>query len=350
MKLFNLLFLYFLSSTGFFCYGDSFSNGVVTAQWGAVNPNNYLNGKVMYYVVPAQKWSKLPDEIKIDVFQIDPEQMRVFFNAQGLNEKDMVGHYIGSMGHVEAGVIFGKVKMLDEFYTNMGMENNAFYREAYNGVVIRAFVAGSSMEDATQTPWGRPRQGLRQQWGGQQNWGMNIRIIGVKEPKIRMFGALLSNAGVVDSISVQGIMAKAIGLENMGVDVSYIANTAIETMQGMAGKMMFMKNNTDYVKATMKEKGLRIDMKAPYQNLQFYLVEPIGGGGGAAILASMGIDTQDYAEIAEKIRVTDMSLWKEALKWQKALDNSPADNNSIVWMVVPSQQFLNNPAFYEEFK
>ena len=92
MKLFKLLFLYFLSFTGILCYGDSFSNGVVTARWGGVNPNYYLNGNSMYYIVSAQQWNGLPDEIKEDVFQIDPEQMRAFFNVQGLNERDMIGH------------------------------------------------------------------------------------------------------------------------------------------------------------------------------------------------------------------------------------------------------------------
>ena len=74
--------------------------------------------------------------------------------------------------------------------------------------------------------------------------------------------------------------------------------------------MVFMKNNTDYVKATVREKGLGIDMTTPYQNLEFYVAEPIGGGGGAAILASMGVDTQeDYLELAEKIRAIGMSHW-----------------------------------------
>lgn len=70
MNLFKLLFLYFLSSTGFLCYGDSFSNGVVTASWGAVNPSHYLNGNSMYYIVSAQKWNNLPDRIKEEAFQI----------------------------------------------------------------------------------------------------------------------------------------------------------------------------------------------------------------------------------------------------------------------------------------
>ena len=89
MKLFKLLFLYFLSFTGFLCYGDSFSNRVVTAQWGGVNPNYYLNGNSMYYIVSAQQWNELSDEIKMDVFHIDPEQTRAFLNAQGLKESDI---------------------------------------------------------------------------------------------------------------------------------------------------------------------------------------------------------------------------------------------------------------------
>ena len=341
MKLFKLLLLCFLSFTGFLCYGDSFSNGVVTAQWGGINPNYYLNGNSMYYIVSAQQWNELPDGIKMDVFHIDPEQTRAFLKAQGLNESDMIGHYIGSMGHVGADVISGKVKMLDEIYTGMGMENHAFHREAYNGGIVRAFIAGSSMEDATQT-----------QWGGRQNWGMNIKILGGEELKIRTIGALPFKRGVVDSVSFGGIMAKAIGLEDIGVNVSYMAaaKATMEAMQGVAGKMVFMKNNTDYVKAKMEEKGIRVDMTAPYQNLEFYAAEPIGGGGGAAILASMGIDAKDYHGFSETIRATDMSHWQEVLEWQKALDNSPADNNPIMWMVVPSQQILNNPAFYEEFK
>ena len=185
--------------------------------------------------------------------------------------------------------------MLDEIYTSIETDNHVFREEYNNGGVVRAFV---SMEDATQTQWG-----LRQQWGGQQNWGMNIRAMDMKEPKIKMFGALPSNASVVDSISTQGIMAKVVGLEDIGVDVSYIENTAVEAMQDMAGKMMFVKNNTDYVKATMREKGVGIDMKAPYQNLQFYLTEPIGGGGGTAILISIEADIQeDYFELARKKR------------------------------------------------
>ena len=314
MNLFKLLFLYFLSFTGFLCYGDSFSNGVITARWGAVNPNYYLNGNSMYYIVSAQKWNNLPDRIKADAFQIDPEQMRGFFNSQELNAKDMVGHYIGSMGHVEADVMFGKVKMLDEIYTSMGIEDNVF-REAYNsGGVVRAFIPGSSMEDAKQIQWG----------GQQQSWGM-------KAPKIRMIGSLPFNVGVVDDVSATGIMAKTI--HNMGVDVSYVANAAMDAMQGMAGKMVFMKNNTDYVKATMREKGLGIDMIAPHQNLQFYLTEPIGGGGGAALLTSIEADTQDdYLELAEKIRAIGM------LHWQEFLERGQVQTSDIpaFWLATPT--------------
>ena len=333
MKLFKLLLLCFLSFTGFLCYGDSFSNGVVTAQWEGVNPNYYLNGNSMYYIVSAQQWNELPDEIKIDVFHIDPEQTRTFLNVQGLKESDMIGHYIGSMGHVRADVVSGKVKMLDEVYTSMGMENHDFHREAYSGGVVRAFIAGSSMEDATQT-----------QWGGRQNWGMNIKVLGGEELKIRMIGALPFKRGVVDSVSTGGILAKAIGLEDIGVDVSYMAATkaTMEAMQGVAGKMVFMKNNTDYIKAKMEEKGLGIDMTAPYQNLEFYVAEPIGGGGGAAILASMGVDAKDYAEIVEKIRATDMPHWEQVLeKGQVQIDNYPA-----MWFIAPSW----NSATYGNYK
>ena len=339
MKLFKLLFLYFLSFTGFLCYGDSFSNGVV-AQWRAISPNDYFNGRAMYYVVSGQQWNELPDEIKADVFQIDPERIGAFFNSHRLNERDMVGHYIGSMGHVEADVISEKVEMLDEIYTSMGMENHGFYKEAYSGGVVKAVIAGSNVGNWAQTKWEE-----------QQNWGMNIKAMGRRESKkIRMIGALPFERGVVDSVSTGGILAKAIGFENIGVDVSYVANAAVEAMQEMAGKMIFMKNNTDYVKATMRDKGLGIDMTAPYQNLQFYLAEPIGGGGGAAILASMGTDAKDYHGFSETIRATDISHWEQLLKWQKILDNSPVGNNSIVWMVVPSRQVLDNPAFYKEFK
>lgn len=335
MKLFKLLFLYF---TGFLCYGDSFSNGVVVAQWGAVNPNHYLNGKSMYYVVSAQQWDELPDKIKEDVFQVTPEQTRAFFDYHGLDERDMVAHYIGSMGHVEADVILRKVKMFNEIYASMRMGNHVF-REGYNnGGVIRASIAGSSMEDAIQIQKRR-----------QQNWGMNIRVMGdVAEPKIRMIGALPFEQGVVNSVSFGGIMAKAIEPEDTGIDISYMgfsAKAAMEDIQGMAGKMVFMKNNTDYVMAKMEEKGLGIDMTAPYQNLQFYLAEPIGGGGGAAILASMGIDNQeDYFELAEKMRATNTAHWQEALeKGQIETSDIPA----IWWYVAPSNQVFNNPAFYE---
>ena len=184
MNLFKLLFLYFLSFAGFFCYGDSF-NRVVATQWGAVNPSHYLNGNSMYYIVSAQKWNKLPDEIKTDVFQITPEQIRAFFDYHGLDERDMVAHYIGSI----------------------------------------------------------------------------------------------------------------------------------------------------YAKATVREKGLGIDMTvAPHQNLQFYLTEPIGGGGGA-VLASMGVDVQDdYLEFAEKIIATDMLLWKEALEREQVqINNIPA-----FWVATPT--------------
>ena len=336
MKLFKSLFLYFLSFIGFFCYGDSFSNGVVTAQWGKVNPSYYPNGNSMYYIVPVQQWNELPDGIKMDVFHIDPEQMRAFLNTQGLKESDMIGHYIGSMGHVGADIMSGKVKMLDEIYTGMGMENHVFHRETYNGGIVRAFIAGSRMEDATQT-----------QWGGRQNWGMNIKTMGRRESKkIRAFGALPFKRGVVDSVSTGSILAKAIGLEDIEIDVSYMAaaKATMEVMQGVAGKMIFMKNNTDYIKAKMEEKGLGIDMTAPYQNLEFYVAEPIGGGGGAAILASMGVDTQeDYFELAEKIRATGMSHWHEALeKGQIQMSDVPA-----MWYVAPSNEVFNNPAFLE---
>ena len=37
------------------------------------------------------------------------------------------------MGHVEADVMFGKVKMLDEIYTSMETENHVFREEYNNG-------------------------------------------------------------------------------------------------------------------------------------------------------------------------------------------------------------------------
>ena len=84
-------------------------------------------------------------------------------------------------------------------------------------------------------------------------------------------------------------------------------------------------------------------MTAPYQNLQFYLAEPIGGGGGAAILASMGIDAKDYHGFSETIRATDISHWQEALeKGQIKVSNVPA-----MWFVAPSNEVFNNPAFLE---
>ena len=75
-----------------------------------------------------------------------------------------------------------------------------------------------------------------------------------------------------------------------------------------------MKNNTDYVNATIREKGLGIDMITPHQNLEFYVAEPIGGGGGTA-LVSMGVDTkEDYVEFVEKIKVIGVSHWQEVLE------------------------------------
>ncbi|MDE0119093.1 MAG: hypothetical protein OXM55_03695 [Bdellovibrionales bacterium] len=226
MKVFKLLFLYFLCFTGLLCYGN-FNR--VTPQWEAVNPNPYLKGQSMYYIVPAEKWNKLPDEIKTDVFKIAPEQMRAFFNVQGLNEKDMIAHYIGSMGHVEEGAIFGTVKMFNEIY---------------------------------------------------------------------IIGALPLGQDVIDSIVAQG-MRKAVGFEDIGVDASfYVANATKATMEGTqetVGEIVFLKNNTDYVKATMRDRGLEMDMTASYQNLEFYLAEPIGGGGGggASIVALISFDVQD---------------------------------------------------------
>ncbi|MDE0518918.1 MAG: hypothetical protein OXH36_05120 [Bdellovibrionales bacterium] len=111
MKVFKLLFLYFLCFTGLLCYGN-FNR--VAPQWEAVNTNPYFKGQSMYYIVPAEKWNKLPDEIKTDVFKIVPEQMRAFFNIQELNE--MMRHYIGFMGYVEEEVMFGTVKMFNEIY------------------------------------------------------------------------------------------------------------------------------------------------------------------------------------------------------------------------------------------
>ena len=316
MKLLKLLFLYFLSFTGFLCYGDSFNGTAI--ERGSVNISNYFTGKAMYYVVSGQQWNELPDEIKTDVFKIDPEQIRAFFNSHGLNTKDMVGHYIGSMGNVEADVISGKIKILDEIYTSIGMDNHGFYREVYNGGVVKALIAGSSIENVEQTKWGE-----------QQNWGMNIKVIGRKEPKIRMIRALPFDAGVVDSMLYNSVVIGTQWFANKGVEIPYIATTAMEDMQGIAGKVTFIKNNTNSIQAEI-EKGLGIDMKAP-QNLQFYVAEPIGGGGGA-ILASMGVDAQDYFEFAKKIRATDMPHWEQVLeKGQVQINNYPA-----VWFIVPS--------------
>ena len=328
MKLLKLLFLYFLSFTGFLCYGDSF-NGMAI-QRGSVNISNYFNGKAMYYVVSGEQWNELPDEIKKDVFQIDPEQIRAFFNSHGLNTKDMVGHYIGSMGNVEVDVISGKIKMLVEIYTSMGMENHGFYREEYNGGVVEALIAGSSIENMTQILWGE-----------QQNWGMNIKVMGKKAPKVRMLGALTFDAGVVDSVLYNGVVRGTQWFANKGVEIPYIATTAMEDMQGIAGKVTFIKNNTNSIQAEI-EKGLGIDMKAP-QNLQFYVAEPIGGGGGA-ILASMGFDVQDYVEFAEKIGVKDIQQ-----QWEQVLERGQIQENNIpaVWFVVPSNQVLGDPAFFE---
>ena len=53
-------------------------------------------------------------------------------------------------------------------------------------------------------------------------------------------------------------------------------------------------------------------MIAP-QNLQFYVAEPIGGGGTA--LVSVEADVQDYFEFARKIGAKDIQYWEQVLEW-----------------------------------
>ena len=251
--------------------------------------------------------------------------MRDFVNAQGLNEKDMVGHYMGSMGHIEEDVMFEKVKMLDEIYTNMGTENNVFRKVYNNGVVVRPFIADSSIEDITQ-----------RQWEGSQNWGMNIKVMGKKEPKIRMIEALSFDADVVNSISAQGIMDKAIGLEDIGAGAFYVVNATMGATPEITGKMIFIKNNTDDVKATIREEGLGIDMTIPHQNLEFYVSEPIGGGGGGTALAKMDVDVQNYVN-AELIQAKDISDWEQVLG-QRQIQK---EVNPTIWIVVPSEDIFS---------
>ena len=73
MELFKLLFLYFLSLTGFLCYGNQYHYGAIV-QGNLENPNVYPSSKAMYYIVSGQQWNKLADKTKTDFFQTEPEQ------------------------------------------------------------------------------------------------------------------------------------------------------------------------------------------------------------------------------------------------------------------------------------
>ena len=162
MEWFKLLFLYVLFLTGFFCYGDSFSYEIDARQI-LENPYNYPNGKALYYMVSGQQWDELPDEVKTDFFQINPEQLKAVLSTYGLlNKQDVVGHYIGSLKRAKTGEIFKKVRTLDEIYTpNIRVANPALYEGVYNKDKFTALIVSPNIETTRFPVWLLIMEGMK---------------------------------------------------------------------------------------------------------------------------------------------------------------------------------------------
>ena len=85
---------------------------------------------------------------------------------------------------------------------------------------------------------------------------------------------------------------------------------------------------------SMEQNGMGNEAITPQNLHQFYVAEPIGGGGGGVLLALQDIG-QNYAEFAEKIGFKDTQQWAQIME-SLAPANSPADVKSAWWIIVPA--------------
>ena len=96
-----------------------------------------------------------------------------------------------------------------------------------------------------------------------------------KELEMIMIGVLPSVEDVfVDSMQLVDAVRDIPEFTDMGVAILYTANVLIEDIQEKIGKVAFTQDNTDYILASIKDKGLETD-QIESQNLHFY-AEPIG--------------------------------------------------------------------------
>ena len=145
--------------------------------------------------------------------------------------------------------------------------------------------------------------------------GVNeIEMLGpYKELEMIMIGVLPSVEDVfVDSMQLVDAVRDIPEFTDMGVAILYTANVLIEDIQEKIGKVAFTQDNTDYILASIKDKGLETD-QIESQNLHFY-AEPIGGGGGGTVLVSLESDFQNYFESLKNTGVQSIQQWEQVLE------------------------------------
>ena len=142
--------------------------------------------------------------------------------------------------------------------------------------------------------------------------GINeIEMVGpYKELEMIVVGVLPSAENVfADSMQLVNAVRDIPEFTNMGVAIFHTATVPIEDIQEKIGEVAFTQDTTDYILASIKDKGLETD-QIESQNLQFY-AEPIGGGGGGSgvVLVSLESDFQNYFEALENTGIQSIQQW-----------------------------------------
>lgn len=327
MELFKLLFLYFLSLTGFLCYGNQYHYGA-TVQGNLENPNVYPSSKAMYYIVSGQQWNDLADKTKTDFFQTEPEQNKFLFHPHGLNRWDMVWHYIGSANETNADVISEQIKMLNEIYAreNIGAAKDIFYQEEFDRTTAEILIANQNMEKFVQEDW--DMASIRDMTSLKTNaFHSPVDVLGVEAG----FNSIVPDY-TQEILNIEAIMPFKFTMYNpkettgsaVFIQGDHDVNTAIngKNIEGV------IPNNFYHLVASEPIGGGGGIVAEVYQgsidnnqnHVEFILVsEPIGGGGGIVAgehQRSIGDNSQDYVRFIEDAENGNIRQWAEVFGWQ----------------------------------
>ena len=320
--MFKLLFLYFLSVFGFICYADTGSYSAVSKWFSAKQGFN----NSLYYVVSGRKWKELPEEMKAGFIEIAPSKVKIFLNAYGLNDKDRLGYYVGSIDEMTAYEMSETIKALSDIYQNTGIkEYSDFYKGKHNKLEFPFLINGyvkdfiQTQNSALQNPekWMIAEKLL--------NDNLGKRMIETN-PEIKIIEALSFYANSIhEQLPIDQIRAHGMqSFLNAGGGVENFYTATNEELKGLMKAILIPQDNSfDYGQKDIGGQALGQEKTKIPSFYRFYKAEPIGGGGGGAVLISM--EVQNPAHLAKQIKAQEqweISEWGEIF-WGQAQSAGP---------------------------